>query len=119
MRCGIFLYIYLYIKYDLLYNYIIFSDDYVMYLGKNISFRNLNVYIYRKLPLSHAPLAHNFGLLTVDAWIPENFFKYYVLSMSRSRSRISKFFKGRGLGIMSIAIYTFYVSGRYYSFVFM
>ena len=45
----------------------------------------------------------------------------YILSMSRSRSRsrISKFFKGRGLGIMSIAIYTLYVSGRYYSLVFM
>ena len=36
----------------------------------------------------------------------------YILSMSRSRSRsrISKFFKGRGLGIMFIAIHTIYMS---------
>ena len=72
---------------------------------------------YRKLPLPLMQLPRDVGLLTVDAWIPENFFKYYILSMSRSRS--SKFFKGRGLGIMSIAIYSFYVSGRYYSLVFM
>ena len=71
---------------------------------------------YRELPLSHAPLAHVIGLLTVDAWIPENF---HIFSMSRSRSRISKFFQGRGRGIMSIAICTFYVPGRYYSLVFM
>ena len=52
--------------------------------------------------MSHAPLAHDIGLLTVDAWIPENlhkmsknFFKILRIFMFY-RSRSSKLYKPRG-----------------------